>query len=157
MVENRYFFKNSLPRENNEACLSKILCKNCSFTCNGHQQSHIQPELLLWAERRAEHPPSSQGRWPWEKKSPGLTHKTQHNLKIWLCEVSWEDMTLWKWNKTPVFLNSKLLDFAFDSLSRCLQDDALQKQEVILVKHLLLLQWPYDLQIRDTEMLIKLL
>lgn len=48
-------------------------------------------------------------------------------------------------NKIPIVLDSKLLDFGFDSLSRCFQDDALQKQEVILVKHLLLLQWTYDL------------
>lgn len=43
--------------------------------------------------------------------------------------------------KIPVLLSSKLLDFVFDSLSGRFQDDALQKQEVILVKHLLLLQW----------------
>lgn len=40
-------------------------------------------------------------------------------------------------NNVPVFLSSKLLDFAFDSLSGCFQDDVLQKQEVILVKNLL--------------------
>lgn len=58
-------------------------------------------------------------------------------------------------NKIPVLLSSKLLDFAFDSLSGRFQDDALQKQEVILVKHLLLLQWTNDLPIRN--LLIELL
>lgn len=48
-------------------------------------------------------------------------------------------------NKIPVLLNSKLLNFAFDALSRSLQDDALQKQEVILVKYLILFQRANDL------------
>lgn len=51
-------------------------------------------------------------------------------------------------SKIPVLLGSKLLDFALDSLSRRFQDDAFQKQEVILVKHLLLLQWTDELKIR---------
>lgn len=45
----------------------------------------------------------------------------------------------------PVLLDSKLLDFVFNPLTRSLQDDALQKEEVVLVKDLLLLQWTYDL------------
>lgn len=52
-------------------------------------------------------------------------------------------------SKIPVLLGSKLLNFALDSLSRRFQDDAFQKQEVILVKHLLLLQWTDDLKIRN--------
>lgn len=52
-------------------------------------------------------------------------------------------------SKIPVLLGSKLLNFALDSLSRRFQDDAFQKQEVILVKHLLLLQWADDLKIRN--------
>lgn len=52
-------------------------------------------------------------------------------------------------SKIPVLLGSKLLDFALDSLSGRFQDDAFQKQEVILVKHLLLLQWTDDLKIRN--------
>lgn len=50
-----------------------------------------------------------------------------------------------KKKEIPVLLDPKILDFAFDSLSRCLEDDTFQKQEVILVKHLVLLQWTYDL------------
>lgn len=48
-------------------------------------------------------------------------------------------------NKIPVLLCSEMLDFALDSLSGRFQDDALQQQEVVLVKHLLLLQRAYDL------------
>lgn len=40
----------------------------------------------------------------------------------------------------PVLLGFKLLHFAFDPLAGRFQDDVLQEQEVVLVKHLFLTQ-----------------
>lgn len=46
---------------------------------------------------------------------------------------------------SPVFFDAQLLDFVLDSLSRCFHDDALQKQEVVLIKDLPVLEWADNL------------
>lgn len=51
----------------------------------------------------------------------------------------------------PVLLGPELLDFALDAFSGRLEDDALQKEEVVLVEHLLLLQWTNDLSSKGRE------
>lgn len=50
----------------------------------------------------------------------------------------------------PVFFDRKLLDFVLDSFSGCSHDDALQKQEVVLVKDLPFLEWADNLQRKVT-------
>lgn len=46
----------------------------------------------------------------------------------------------------PVFFYAQLLDFVLDSLSRCFQDDTLQKKEVVLVEDFPVLEWADNLR-----------
>lgn len=102
-----------------------------SFGLRGEQRIHLHHKVA--GPERKKPCINSQNSTPSENITLGGSHRSRRRFQIVKTE------------KIPVLLNSKLLHFAFDSLSRRLEDDALQKQEVILVKHLVPFQWTYDL------------